>query len=157
RERLHEQEIALVEREREAVDAFERMRARADAERDRLRSEGAQVLDELRREGAAALAQLKSGAKSRLELSRTLTKSAARLDEVAPPPAGAEQAPEEPLKVGDQVELGEIRGELLVLETGRAVVGRGGLRIEVAPQRLRRARAERTVERVPTVTVNTDA
>jgi len=153
-ERLHEHESALAEREREALNAAERMRVRAEAERERLRTEGTQLLAELRREGATTLADLKSGVKGRRELSSMLAQLTARLDEVAPPQAGSEQAPEEPLKVGDQVELGEIRGELLVLEPGRAVVGRGGLRIEVAPERLRRARAERTAERVPTVTVS---
>ncbi|MFZ0887977.1 MAG: Smr/MutS family protein, partial [Candidatus Binataceae bacterium] len=43
------------------------------------------------------------------------------------------------LKVGDQVQLGEIRGELIALEPGRAVIERAGMRIEVAPERLRRA------------------
>jgi DNA mismatch repair protein MutS2 len=155
-ERLHEHEIVLAEREREALAAAERMRARAEAERERLRSEGAQLLVELRREGASTLAELKSGAKGRRELSRTLAESAARLDEVAPPLPGPEQAPQEPLKVGERVELGDIRGELLVLEPGRAVVGRGGLRIEVAPERLRRARAERSAERLPAVTISAE-
>jgi len=154
--RLHGQEIALAEHQREALAAAERMRTRAEAERERLRSEGAQLLAELRREGAATLADLKSGAKGRREFSRTLSESAARLDEVAPPQSGSEQTPEEPLKVGDRVEIGDIRGDLLVLEPSRAVVARGGLRIEVAPERLRRARAERAAERIPTVTVTTE-
>jgi DNA mismatch repair protein MutS2 len=155
-EQLHQHETALAEREREALAAAERMRFRAEAERERLRIEGAQLLAELRRDGAAVLADLKSGLKGRRELSRRLAQSTAKLDEIAPPRAGAEPAPEEPLKVGDQVELGEIRGELLVLEPGRAVVGRGGLRIEVAPGRLRPARTERAEERVPTVTVSAE-
>jgi DNA mismatch repair protein MutS2 len=155
-DRLHEHEIALAEHERETLAAAERMRIRAEAERERLRSEGAQLLAELRREATATLADLRSGAKGRREFSRTLTESAAKLDEVAPPQPGPEQAPEEPLKVGDRVELGDIRGELLVLEPGRAVVGRGGLRIEVAPERLRRARAERAAERLPAVTVSSE-
>jgi DNA mismatch repair protein MutS2 len=155
-ERLHEQEITLAEREREIRTAAERMRARADAERERLHSEGTRLLAELRSEAVATLADLKAGAKGRRELSRTLSDSAAKLDELAPPP-GPEQAPEQPLKVGDQVELGEIRGELLVLEPGKAVIGRGGLRIEVAPERLRRARAGQASERIPTVTVSTEA
>ena len=155
-DRLHEHEIALAEHEREALAAAERMRIRVEAERERLRSEGAQLLAELRREATATLADLRSGAKGRRELSRTLTESAAKLDEVAPPQPGPEQAPEESLKVGDRVELGDIRGELLVLEPGRAVVGRGGLRIEVAPERLRRARAERVAERLPAVTVSSE-
>jgi DNA mismatch repair protein MutS2 len=156
-ERLHEQEIALAKREREALDTAERMRVRSEAERERLRSEGTQLLAELRRESAATLADLKSGAKGRRELSRALSQAAASLDEVAPPRPGSQEALEEPLKVGDHVELGEIRGELLVLEPGRAVVRRGGLRIEVAPERLRRARMERPVERMPTFTVSTQA
>ena len=45
------------------------------------------------------------------------------------------------IKVGDQVELGEIRGELIALDQDRAVVGRGGLRIEVSADRLRSRRA----------------
>lgn len=156
-ERLREQENALAEREREAVEAAERMRSRFQNERERLRSEGTQFLAQLRREAAATLADLKSGAKGRRELTSTLAQAAARLDEVVPPQPGSDRAPEEPLKVGDQVELGEIRGELLALEAGRAVVARGGLRIEVAPERLRRARVERTGERMPTVTVSTQA
>ena len=156
-ERLHEQEIALADREREMVEAAERMRKRSESERKRLRAEGTQFLAELRRDGAATLADLKSGAKGRRELSHTLAQAAARLDEVVPPQPVSEQSPEEPLKVGDQVELGEIRGELLALEPGRALVGRGGLRIEVAPERLRRARVERAGGRMPTVTVSTQA
>src|SRR5216683_37073 len=155
-ERLHEQEVAVAEREREALAAAERMLARAEAERERLRSEGGQFLAELRREGAVTLEDLKSGVKGRREFSRALAESAAKLDQVAPLQPGPEQTPEEPLRVGDRVELGDIRGELLLLEPGRAVVGRGGLRIEVAPERLRRARAERAAERLPTVTVSTE-
>jgi DNA mismatch repair protein MutS2 len=44
-----------------------------------------------------------------------------------------------------------------MLEPGRAVVGRGGLRIEVAPERLRRARPARATERQPVVTVTAAA
>ncbi len=156
-DRLHEHESAVAAREREALAAADRTRARAEAERERLRSEGTQLLAELRREAATTLADLKSGTKGRRDLSRTLAESAAKLDEVAPPQPEPERAPEQPLKVGDHVELGDIRGELLVLEPGRAIVGRGGLRIEVAPERLRRARAERVAERLPTVTVSSAA
>src|SRR5579875_3735230 len=48
-----------------------------------------------------------------------------------------------PLVVGEQVELSDsdIQGELLALDADKAVIGRGGLRIEVAPARLRRAHA----------------
>src|SRR5262249_45881303 len=124
--------------------------------RERLRSQGSQLLAELHSQAATTLDHLKSGAGGRRELRRMLTESTARLDEVAPPQREP-QPTEEPLKVGDRVELGDIRGELLVLEPGKAIVARGGLRIEVAPERLRRARADRTVDRLPPITVSSDA
>jgi DNA mismatch repair protein MutS2 len=70
------------------------------------------------------------------------------------PDAGEGGAAREPLKVGDQVEFGDIRGELIGLETGRAVVSRGGLRIEVAPERLRRAQSQAAAHPAPKVTVS---
>ncbi len=140
-ERLREREHQLAEREREAIATAERTRQRAEAERDRLRGEGAEVLEQMRREGSAVMAEIKAGTKNRRDLGQTLADARARLDRVAPPAAASQPSePEEPLKVGDQVELGDIRGELIALDQGRAVVGRGGLRIEVAPERLRRAR-----------------
>ena len=60
----------------------------------------------------------------------------------------------EPLKVGDRVEFGDIQGELIALEPGRAVVSRGGLRIEVAPERLRRAQSGSADRGAPKVTVS---
>ncbi len=157
REHLREQELALAQREREIIEAAEESRSRSQTERQRLRSEGTQFLTELRREAALILADLKSGMKGRRELSRTLERAAARLDELAPPPRPTDQPQDEPLKTGEQVEFGEIRGELLALEPGRAIIGRGGLRIEVAPEHLRRARLQRSSERIPTVTVSTEA
>ena len=156
-DRLHEQEIAAAEHEREALAAAERARIQAESERERLRSQGSQLLAELRSQAAATLDHLKSGAGGRRELRRMLTESTARLDEVAPPQREPQPTLEEPLKVGDRVELGDIRGELLVLEPGKAIVARGGLRIEVAPERLRRARADRTLDRLPPITVSSDA
>jgi DNA mismatch repair protein MutS2 len=73
------------------------------------------------------------------------------------PSAGADQGgtAREPLKVGDRVEFGDIQGELIALEPGRAVVSRGGLRIEVAPERLRHAQSRGAAhDRVPKVTVS---
>ena len=72
------------------------------------------------------------------------------------PSAGADEsgAAREPLKVGDRVEFGDIQGELIALEPGRAVVSRGGLRIEVAPERLRRAQSRGGGAGVPKVTVS---
>jgi DNA mismatch repair protein MutS2 len=81
-------------------------------------------------------------------------------------PTAVEEAAEvdqTPLKVGEQVELGGIRGELVLMEPGKAVISRGGLRIEVSPERLRRARAEviaaeaRERRSMPSVTVSSGA
>ncbi len=153
-ERLRERERALADRERDITEAAERARVRTEAERDRLRGEGAHALEELRREGSAVLAELKSGAKGRRELGQTLAAGAARIEQAAPRPHDR-TVPEAdaPLKVGDQVELGEIRGELIALDQDRAVVGRGGLRIEVSADRLRRARAATAPVREPRITV----
>lgn len=153
-ERLRERERSLADHEREAAEAAERARTRAEAERDRVRGEGARAIEELRREGSAVLAELKAGAKGRRDLGQTLADAAARIDRVAPRvhDRSAREA-EVPLKVGDQVELGEIRGELLALDEDRAVVGRGGLRIEVSADRIRRARAASAPAHEPRVTV----
>jgi DNA mismatch repair protein MutS2 len=119
-----------------------------------VRGEGARAIEDLRREGSAILADLKAGAKSRRDLGQTLATAASRIDRIAPR-AHDQAVPESeiPLKVGDQVELGEIRGELLSLDDDRAVVGRGGLRIEVSADRIRRARAARVPAQEPRVTV----
>jgi DNA mismatch repair protein MutS2 len=153
-ERLRERERALAERERETAEAAERARIRAETERDRVRGEGAHAIEELRREGSAVLAELKAGAKGRRELGQTLAAAAARIEQVVPRPHDRTgRDADAPLKVGDQVELGEIRGELLALDQDRAVVGRGGLRIEVSADRLRRARAATAPAHEPRVTV----
>ncbi len=148
----------------EAAEAEERARVRAERERKRLGDEVMALIVELRREGDELLRELKSGAKSRRELGQFQARAAARLAEVAPLAPSAEADGEQtPLKVGDQVELGGIRGELVVMEPGKAVVSRGGLRIEVAPERLRRARAEsiaadaRERRATPSVTVTSGA
>jgi DNA mismatch repair protein MutS2 len=122
-ERLREREQILVEHEREAAEAAERARTRSEAERDRVRGEGARAIEELRREGSAVLAELKAGAKGRRELGQTLADATARLERIAPREHDrSTSAVELPLKIGDQVELGEIRGELLALDEDRAVV-----------------------------------
>jgi DNA mismatch repair protein MutS2 len=156
-ESLGEREIELAQSQRKAVEAADRARARAEAEHERLRQEGSQLISELRREGSAVMAEVRAGAKGRHDLARTLSEAGARLDRAAPP-VESELASEKPLKVGDSVELGEIRGELLTLEPGKAIIGRGGLRIEVAPERLRRARPSSSpVERPIPVTVTSDS
>ena len=85
-----------------------------------------------------------------------LGRAAERVAQMAPS-AGADEggAAREPLKVGDRVEFGDIQGELIALEPVRAIVSRGGLRIEVAPERLRRAQSRGAARhRVPKVTVS---
>jgi DNA mismatch repair protein MutS2 len=157
-ERLRERERALAERERETAAAAERARVRAEAERDHMRGEGAHAIAELRREGSAVLAELRAGAKGRREFGQTLADAAARIERAVPrSEEHAGRAADAPLKVGDQVELGEIRGELIALDQDRAVVGRGGLRIEVSADRLRRARAATAAVRQPRVTVTAAA
>ena len=157
-ERLREHERALADRERETAAAAARARERAEAERERLRGEGAQAIAELRREGSAVLAELKAGAKGRRELGQTLADAAARIERVVPrSDQHAARGADAPLKVGDQVELGEIRGELIALDQDRAVVGRGGLRIEVSADRLRRARAAIATVHEPRITVTAAA
>jgi DNA mismatch repair protein MutS2 len=153
-ERLREREQSLAEHQREAAEAAERARTRSEAERDRVRGEGARAIEELRREGSVVLAELKAGNKGRRELGQTLADATARIEQIAPreQDRSAREA-EVPLKVGDQVELGEIRGELLALDEDRAVVGRGGLRIEVSADRIRRARVASAPAHEPRVTV----
>src|SRR5579863_841546 len=156
-ERLREHENLLIEREREGSENAERARVRAEAERERWRGQGQELIEELRREGSLLMADLRAQSKGKRELSRMIADAGARLDQTVPPRAEARPTAEEPLKVGDQVELGDLRGELMALEPGKAVVGRGGLRIEVAPERLRRARPAQTAIREPKVTVTATA
>jgi len=141
-EKLREREASLARVEQEIVQSDEKTRERAELERKRLRAEVADLIEALRRDGAALMDELKTQAKSRTDLKGFITKAAAKLDSLAPA-ADDKTAPESdaPLKVGDSVEVGDIRGELIVLESGRAMISRGGLRIEVAPERLRRSAA----------------
>src|SRR5277367_6751304 len=138
--KLREREASLARVEDEAIADAEKTRERAELERKRLRAEVAELIEELRRDGATLMDDLKTRAKSRTDLKGFITKAASKLESLAP---AAEAAPESdaPLKVGDSVEVGDIRGELIVLEASRAVISRGGLRIEVAPDRLRRSSA----------------
>ena len=140
-DKFREREESLARVEQELIQDGEKTRERADLDRKRLRAEVADLIEELRRDGAALMDELKTRAKSRTDLKGFITKAAAKLEALAP--AATEPGPESdaPLKVGDSVEVGDIRGELIVLEAGRAVISRGGLRIEVAPERLRRSSA----------------
>jgi len=154
-EQLGAREHALAAQEREAAAAAARARQRLEAERADLRDAGARLLAEIRHDGSALLEELKSETKTRRDLSRTLAAAERKLD-VAIPAADQPRAEStEPLRAGDQVELGDIRGELLLIEPGKAVFARGGLRIEVAPERLRRVEAARPVATPAAVTVTT--
>jgi DNA mismatch repair protein MutS2 len=147
-EKLREREASLARVEQEIVQSAEKTRERAALERKRLRAEVADLIEELRRDGAALMDELKTQAKSRTDLKGFITKAAAKLESLAPA-ADNKTGPQSdaPLKVGDSVEIGDIRGELIVLESGRAVISRGGLRIEVAPERLRRSAASASENR----------
>ncbi len=151
---LAEREAAMERREREALARAERIRDQAQAERDRLRGEGGQLLASIRREGDEMLREIRAQSKSRHDLAALGAGASRRLDELAPPSAAIEADTDQtPLKVGDQVVLGDIRGELLVLEGDKAVIARGGLRIEVSPARLRRASPARPISTAPKVSV----
>jgi len=141
-EKLREREAGLARIEQEVLQSAEKTRERGELERKRLRAEVADLIEEIRRDGAALMDELKTRTKSRTDLKGFITKAAAKLESLAPA-AEDKTGPrsDAPLKVGDSVEIGDIRGELIVLESGRAVISRGGLRIEVAPERLRRAAA----------------
>jgi DNA mismatch repair protein MutS2 len=138
-EKLRQRELSLAQIEQDVLQRAEKTHERAELERKRLRAEVADLIEELRRDGAALMDDLKTRAKSRTDLKGFITKASAKLESLAPADAASESAA--PLKVGDSVEVGDIRGELIVLEAARAVISRGGLRIEVAPERLRRSAA----------------
>ena len=138
-EKLRERELNLAQIEQDVLQRAEKTRERADLERKRLRAEGSDLIEELRRDGAALMDELKTRTKSRTDLKGFITRASSKLDSLAPADTASES--DAPLKVGDSVEVGDIRGELIVLDAGRAVISRGGLRIEVAPERLRRSAA----------------
>jgi DNA mismatch repair protein MutS2 len=165
--RVREHEARLAQKQRETADALARTRERTENERTEMRQAVKDMIASLRREGDELLHEIKSQRRSRRELSAFLAEAGERLERLVPAPApeaGKEGEEQPPLQVGDAVELGGIHGELLILEPGRAVVGSGSLRIEVAPERLRRLRHEpgsspRSVERErkPAVTVSAGA
>lgn len=133
-----------------AIERAEREEQRARELRARLGAEFERIVADFRREGARALHNLKESRQPRRELSQ-VTSAAVAAAQVLRPETAAPEPAGEPLKVGDQVELvdADIRGELLTLEPERAVIARGGMRIEVTPTRLRRARAARPSAQPP--------
>ena len=155
-EHLRTEQRRADERAAEAEDATRRGRARIETERERVVAEGKALIADLRRENAALAEEMKAGRKTQRELGSMLGRAAERVEQMAPSAnAGESGAAREPLKVGDRVEFGDIQGDLIALEPGRAVVSRGGLRIEVAPERLRRAQSRAaSADRVPKVTIS---
>jgi DNA mismatch repair protein MutS2 len=150
RQALHQQAVAQAQAAQE----------KAAAERARMRAEFDRMVEEFRRDSARVLAELKSSRQPRRELRQVLDHAADEARRVLP--AAGAQAPAQPeeLKVGDQVELvdSDIRGDLLLLEPERAVVAHGGMRIEVAPSRLRRARGRVAgYPATPPITVSTES
>jgi DNA mismatch repair protein MutS2 len=154
-EELRHREAGLAEQYRVALKEVERIREDASAERERMRDEVRNLIAALRRDGGAILDGLRSQAKSRRDLTAFVTTAAEKLAQAAPEAAPVEAEPGRALAVGDQVELAgaDIRGELLVLEPERAVIGRGGLRIEVAPARLRHTTRLQPTSSSPTISV----
>jgi DNA mismatch repair protein MutS2 len=162
--RARERTAELAERQQQAIAGEERARERFKRDRARLREEVTALMSDFRREGDEVLREVRSGGKSRRDLTQLQARISERLEQAAPIPRGDEPESDlTPLRVGDQVELGGIRGELVVMEPGKAVVSRGGLRIEVSPERLRRARPEsvaaaaRERRATPSVTVSSRA
>ena len=155
-ERLRMEQRRAEERAAEAEEAARRGRARIESERERVVAEGKSLIAELRRESATLAEEVRAGRKTQREMGSMLGRAAERIEQMAPNAAGADEggAAREPLKVGDRVEFGDIQGELIALEPGRAVVSRGGLRIEVAPERLRRAQSRSAERGTPKVTVS---
>jgi DNA mismatch repair protein MutS2 len=156
----HEREAELASLQRETAATEERSRERVERERKRLREDVTALVADIRREADDLLREMRTGSKSRRDLSQFQARVAERLEQAAPAMSEVEAAGDSelaPLKVGDQVELGGIRGELVVMEPGKAVISRGGLRIEVSPDRLRRATAQSVAadarERKPTPSI----
>lgn len=156
------------ELERELRDArarAESAREKSELERTRGRAAVAETIESIRREGSELMRKLKERSKSRTDLGKFVADAAARLETVAPArESDRTSLDNEPLRPGDQVELGEIRAELLSIDSDKAVIVRGGLKIEVSPERLHRAREKSAQsseagrkERSHAVTFTTDA
>ncbi|HEY2663165.1 MAG TPA: endonuclease MutS2 [Candidatus Binataceae bacterium] len=138
---LRDKEQELSRQSRELAAEKSKVHERAQSDRARIRSEGEELLRGVRDSGAELIAAIRSGAKSRRDLRAFASETTNALDRVLPrsDEAGESDQGGKPLAIGDQVALGDIRGELLALDGDKAVVGRGALKIEVAASRLRRS------------------
>ncbi len=151
---LEQREAEAQRRRREMLDETEQSRARLDQERGRLHARAEELLAELNRQATDLLAELKAGRKRRAEVTAFAAQTRKELGQLTAGRA-ATTAPPAQLKVGDPVELQDtnIRGELISLEPGRAVLSRAGMRIEVAPERLRPATRRPTEPQTAKVSV----
>jgi DNA mismatch repair protein MutS2 len=133
-----------------AMQVAEEAAARAGDEREKVRAEFRRLTADFNREAAALLAELKTSRRPRGEVRQFVERAADTMEQLAPE-VRPEPADTQPLKVGDLVELvdSDIQGDLISLESDKAVIGRGGLRIEVAPGRLRRARSRAKAAAMP--------
>jgi DNA mismatch repair protein MutS2 len=128
----------LADREKQLSELAQQQRSNLEEERAALRDSVDQLIRETQLEGAKLLSEIKMEARNRRDLTRTVSAARNKLDAILPKASMSENAIAEPLRAGDQVELGGLRGELLAIEPGKAIFSRGGLRIEVAPERLHR-------------------
>ncbi len=126
--------------------------------RDEL-AEAKTLVRRLREEGREAVARVRAAQpRARQELTEFLQAQqqqiAAKEQELRPTPV----ASQEPLQVGDEVELREssIRGELIAIQGDRARLRRGGLTFEVPLSQVRKSASARREQRVR-VTVDTAA
>ncbi len=151
RAREHQRQQAHLAATQTAEQAF----VSAAAEREKIRADFRQMMAEFNRQAAQVLADLKSLRRPRAEVRQFVERAASAMEQIAPE-APAEPVQTQPLAVGDQVELADsdIQGELLALDGDKAVIARGGLRIEVAPGRLRRARGKPKAAAPAPVTVS---
>jgi DNA mismatch repair protein MutS2 len=153
RQRIEQREREIEAEAARASAALARAREKYDAERALIRTEAESMMAEWRRQEADIIREIRARKRPRSEM-RALTAEAANALERLVPQAPAEVAGERAeLRVGDQVELGDLRGELLRIEPGRAIVSRGSMRIEVAPERLRLARPPSNASSGPRVSV----
>ncbi len=154
-EQMREHEHRRQQNHQTAMRAAQEAAARANAEIERLRAEFRRMTAEFNRQAARTLDELKASRRPRADVRQFIERAAAEMEQLAPE-TPAEPADTQPLSVGDMVELADsdIQGELLALEPDKAVIGRGGLRIEVAPSRLRRARTRPKTPAPALVTVS---
>jgi DNA mismatch repair protein MutS2 len=151
---LEQREADAQREQRQLMEEAKQARERLERERQRLSDRAQTLVAEFTKQATEVLAQLKAGSKRRADVAAFTAQ--ARKDVAG---LGANQTASTAwaaqLKVGDLVELrgANLRGELVSLEPGRAVLSRAGMRIEVAPERLRPAAGRANEPQTPKVSV----